>query len=106
MARGARARGHSRAIVAPVGRLEDIVDRNKHPRRHRKMKFPYGIAVAGVVLAILVLAMFTDLAGSKQPPPAPPDRTHVDGVQLRRLPAPPKGTGSPGGSLAHDAGHD
>jgi len=69
-----------------VGRLEDIVERNKHPRRHRKMKFPYGIAVSIVVLVILVLAMFTDLNPTKQPPP-PPDHTRVDGVQLRRLPA-------------------
>lgn len=67
-----------------MGRLEDIVARNKHPGRYRKRKVPYGVAVSVLVLVVLALAIFTDLGIPKQPPR---DRTRVEGVQLRRVPA-------------------
>jgi hypothetical protein len=65
-----------------VGRLEDIVERNKHPARHRKMRFPYGIAFSLLVLVVLVLMIFTDLGMPKHPPR---DHTRVEGIQLRRV---------------------
>jgi hypothetical protein len=67
-----------------VGRLEDIVERNQHPRRHRKMKVPYGLMVSLLVLVVLVLVIFTDLGMPKQEPKPPPDHSRVNGVQLRR----------------------
>jgi hypothetical protein len=74
-----------------MGRLEDIVERNKHPGKTAKNRFPLGLGVAVFVLIILVLWIFTDLEESpdakKAPPPAsegPPSKDHhVDGVLLR-----------------------
>lgn len=86
----------SRAIVAAMGRLEDIVDRNKNPRKHRKMRFPVGIMLAGFVLLVLILMIFTDLAVSPDAKQAPapeagsaaePGEKRVDGVLLYRAPA-------------------
>lgn len=74
-----------------MGRLDDIVDRNKHPGKHRKMRFPFGLMTAGFVLLILVLMIFTDLDESPDTSPAPtpgsasePGEKHVDGVLLYR----------------------
>jgi hypothetical protein len=76
-----------------MGRLEDIAERNKNPRKHRKGKFPVGIALSAFVLLVLVLMIFTDFAKPNVPdnPPPPPeekgrvrdigiyvDRTHRD----------------------------
>lgn len=71
-----------------MGRLEDIVERNKHPRRHQKDKFPLGIGIAVFVLIILILMIFTDLdesPDSQTSAPTPPAQTEkrVDGVLLR-----------------------
>jgi hypothetical protein len=66
-----------------VGRLENIVERNQHPRRHRKHKFPVGIALSLFVLVVLVLLIFTDLATPKQ---TPRDHTRVNDIQLRSAP--------------------
>jgi hypothetical protein len=73
-----------------MGRLEEIIERNKHPGRHRKGRFPLGIGVALFVLIILVLMIFTDLDESpdakRDTPPAEPATTprekHVNGVLL------------------------
>ncbi len=73
-----------------MGRLDDIIDRNKNPRKHGKMRFPWSIMMAAFVLLILVLMIFTDLDESpkdKQPEPTPslqPGEKHVDGVLLYR----------------------
>ena len=80
-----RATWHSRG----VGRLDDIIDRNKHPRRHRKLRFPLGIMVSAFVLLIIVLMIFTDLGMTSAPPPPqdPPGEKRVRGIQLYREPA-------------------
>ena len=76
-----------------MGRLEDIIDRNKHLRKHRKMRFPVGLMLSAFVLLILVLIIFTDAVISKDNPAAPstgsdarrnPDEKRVDGVLLYR----------------------
>jgi hypothetical protein len=73
-----------------VGRLDDIIDRNKHPRKHRKMRFPVHIMLSAFVLLVLVLMIFTDAAISpddkKPAPPAatPSTEKRVDGVLLYR----------------------
>jgi hypothetical protein len=68
-----------------MGRLEDIVERNKNPRKHREGKFPFGIAVAAFVLLILVLMIFTDLdAPPKKAPPeeSPPEKGRVHDIGI------------------------
>ena len=73
-----------------MGRLDDIIDRNKNPRKHGKTRVPWSILMAAFVLLILVLMIFTDLDESpvdKKPPPTPslqPGEKHVDGVLLYR----------------------
>jgi hypothetical protein len=60
-----------------MGRLDDIVARNQNPGKHRKGKFPFGIAVAAFVFLILVLLIFTDAGKSGDAPtteaPVEPD---------------------------------
>ncbi len=73
-----------------MGRLDEIIERNKRPGKHRKGSFPFGIAVAVFVLVILVLMIFTDLderpdapKATPEPAPATTNREkHVDGVLL------------------------
>lgn len=71
-----------------MGRLEEIVERNKHPRKHRKGSFPLGIGVAVFVLIILILMIFTDLDEDptyKQPEATPPPAStekRVPGIYL------------------------
>jgi len=77
-----------------MGRLEEIIERNKHPGKTAKNRFPLGLGVAIFVLIILVLMVFTDLDESPdakdatkndtpQAEPAPANREkHVDGVLL------------------------
>jgi hypothetical protein len=80
-----------------MGRLEQIVERNKHPRRHRKSAagMTLGIGVAIFVFVILVLMVFTDLGVPPSETPATPapaadDGTRrVRGIQLRSAPSPP-----------------
>lgn len=72
-----------------MGRLDDIIDRNKHPRKHSKQRFPIGIMLSAFVLLILVLMIFTDLGMTPAPKPAPQQTQtsgdkHVDGVLLYR----------------------
>jgi hypothetical protein len=76
-----------------MGRLEDIVERNRNPRRHRKGgRFPFGLAISAFVLLILILVIFTDLGVTPyQPPPKrDPSEKRVDGVLLYRPHARPR----------------
>jgi hypothetical protein len=78
-----------------MGRLDDIVARNKNPRAHRKFQFPIRLMMAAFVLLILVLMIFTDLDESPSSMPADAPATgsnterRVDGVLLYRAPAKP-----------------
>ena len=76
-----------------MGRLEDIVERNQHPRRFRNQRFPIGILLSAFVLLVLVLMIFTDLGMTSTPAPAQPPQQptdgekRVEGVLLYRAPA-------------------
>ena len=68
-----------------MGRLEEIIDRNKNPRKHRQGKFPFGIAVAAFVLLILVLMIFTDLDAppkKAEPEESAPEKGRVHDIGL------------------------
>jgi hypothetical protein len=75
-----------------VGRLEEIVERNRNPRAAiRKSGGRRGVGITGVVLfVVLILLCFTDLAHPPQDPPPPP----ADRVHDIKLGAPIKRTGS------------
>lgn len=80
-----RARARCQNGLDHVGRLEDIVERNKNPRKHGRGKFPLGIAVAAFVLLILVLMIFTDLDESpvkKSEPPAASEKGRVRDIGI------------------------
>lgn len=90
-----------------MGRLENIIERNRNPGRHRKEgRFPLGIAMAAFVLLILILMIFTDLDESPDAEPAEPAapatrddgaKKRVDGVLLyREKPRAATGSGSAG----------
>jgi hypothetical protein len=79
-----------------VGRLDNIIARNRRPNRmHERMVV--SLVFGAIVLLILALAVFTDLGAPPEPPGAqgPPrapaaDRgKRVDGVLLRVPPARP-----------------
>ncbi|HTL37000.1 MAG TPA: hypothetical protein VL326_27880 [Kofleriaceae bacterium] len=70
-----------------MGRLEDIVERNKNPRKHRQGRFPFGIAVSALVLLVLVLMIFTDLGKPNVPAkpaetPAPEEKGRVHDIGI------------------------
>ena len=75
-----------------MGRLENIVERNKHPGRHGRKGVTAGVLLGLFVFVILILMIFTDLDESPvDPTPAPepaaarpPDEKRVDGVLLYR----------------------
>ena len=75
-----------------MGRLDDIIDRNKNPRKHGKMRFPWGIMMAAFVLLILVLMIFTDLDESpdvrarEEQPQVDPEPGRVRGIGLMKAP--------------------
>jgi hypothetical protein len=66
-----------------VSRLDDIIDRNKHPARHRKMRFPVGIMLSAFVLLVLVLMIFTDLGYSPTDKPAATEQVAPDTGEKR-----------------------
>ena len=78
-----------------MGRLDNIVARNRRPNRlHERMIV--SMVFGAIVLLILALAVFTDLgappdAGTARDAPAAPARPHrgqrVDGILLRSAPA-------------------
>ena len=67
-----------------MGRLEDIVERNKHPRKHRQGRFPFGLLVSAFVLLILVLMIFTDPPKPNKPPeqPVPEEKGRVHDIGI------------------------
>ena len=73
-----------------MGRLDDIIARNKEPRLHKKGgRIPYNIIISAFVLLILFLVIFTDLDetprdAQQASPPAQTDKKRVDGVLLYR----------------------
>jgi hypothetical protein len=60
-----------------VGRLEDIIERNRNPKANRE-RITVGIGLGLFLLLIIVLMVFTDL-GER------PDDTD-DSIKVRRLP--------------------
>jgi hypothetical protein len=79
-----------------VGRLDNIIARNRRPNRmHERMVV--SLVFGAIVLLILALAVFTDLGAPPEPPgaqgapraPAPDRGKRVDGVLLRAPPAKP-----------------
>lgn len=77
-----------------MGRLDDIIARNKYPRR-RDERLTVGIGLALFLLLVIGLMVFTDLGipADDAPPPAPsvdPDDGRVHDVKLG-APAPRAG---------------
>jgi hypothetical protein len=79
-----------------VGRLDNIIARNRQPNRmHERMVV--SLVFGAIVLLILALAVFTDLGAPPEAPgaqgtpraPAPDRGKRVDGVLLRAPPAKP-----------------
>jgi hypothetical protein len=66
-----------------VGRLDDIVARNRNPKRSERMTV--GIGLALFLLLIIFLMTFTDLGlpSTDSPPPANKVEKRVNDVQLR-----------------------
>jgi hypothetical protein len=84
-----------------VGRLENIIARNRRPNGLQERVIA-SMVMGAIVLLIIALAVFTDLGappgagdartapGGRDAPPAPPGRgERVDGVLLRSAPARP-----------------
>jgi hypothetical protein len=79
-----------------MGRLENIIARNRRPNRPGE-RLVVSLAFSAIVLLILALMVFTDLglppdaprAGEPSAGPAAPGHRgkHVDGVLLRASPA-------------------
>jgi hypothetical protein len=76
-----------------MGRLENIIARNRRPNRPRE-RLVVSLSFGAILLLILGLMVFTDLgvppggsgAGSAPPAPARRDK-RVDGILLRTPPA-------------------
>jgi hypothetical protein len=77
-----------------VGRLENIIDRNRHANRRSRERVFVSLFFGCAILVIIALMVFTDLGT----PPMPKRDKHVDGVLLRQAPAhptpPPNAAGS------------
>jgi len=66
-----------------VGRLEDIVARNRNPKGQRE-RWVWGMIIGLFIVVILVLMVFTDLGRRPEQKPAPPSKDHhVDDVPLK-----------------------
>jgi hypothetical protein len=88
-----------------VGRLDEIIERNRHPRRAMRKRKGLGVGLASVVLfVVLILLIFTDLAKPPDdPPPPPPSGEHrIRDVRLGtgRPKAPGSGSAVGSGSAA------
>lgn len=67
-----------------MGRLENIIARNRNPKGQRE-RWVWGIVMGTFVLVILGLMVFTDLGKRPDPKPAPPSKDHhVDDVPLMK----------------------
>ena len=93
-----RARRHAaRAVDPAMGRLENIIARNRRPNRMNE-RLIASMVLGAIVLLIIALAVFTDLGvppeerDAREAPAAPAPPSHgkrVDGVLLRASPARP-----------------
>ncbi|MBS1117849.1 MAG: hypothetical protein H6Q90_77 [Deltaproteobacteria bacterium] len=71
-----------------MGRLQDIVERNKHPARGRDR---FSVGVTSLVLLVVVgLLAFTALQSGDPPKPVAPIERRVHDVKLYRAPGPAK----------------
>ena len=68
-----------------MGRLDDIIRRNKHPKRFGE-RLTVGIGLALFLLLILFLMVFTDL-GKRPDDQPPPKDDRVRDIKLYRPPA-------------------
>ncbi len=66
-----------------MGRLDDIVERNRNPKRTERLTV--GIGVALFLLLIIILMTFTDLGLPNADQSPPPTRTEkrVNDIKLR-----------------------
>ncbi len=90
-----------------MGRLEDIIERNKHPGKTARKRRGIGMSFAMIVVfGALVLLIFTDLASppDDKPAPAPTPTAKPDGqVRGLKLWSPKRGSGS--GSAGSGSAH-
>ena len=67
-----------------MGRLENIIARNKHPKRFGE-RLSVGLGLALFLLVVIFLIVFTDLGLPPElrdpPPPSPPEH-RVDHIKL------------------------
>ncbi len=70
---------------ARMGRLEDIVERNRHPR-HNRERIMVSVGLGLFVLLILSLMIFTNLG--ERPEASEPRERSLEGVHLRSAPRP------------------
>jgi hypothetical protein len=61
-----------------VGRLEDIADRNARENKKSRQRVWIAAGLFVTVVVTIVLAIYTDLGA-----PAPVDRSHANGIELR-----------------------
>ena len=83
-----------------MGRLENIIERNKNPGKSRTRKgIGIGFAML-VVFVVLILLIFTDLANPPEDakPAAPSPTAKPDGVRGVKLWSPKRASGSGSGS--------
>ncbi len=64
-----------------MGRLEDIVHRNKHPKRFGE-RLTVGIGLGLFVLLVLAMMMFTDWGERPADPPPAPAEPRVHDIKL------------------------
>ena len=70
-----------------MGRLDNIVARNRDAQRTGLRKLVIAAAVVVGLIVIAVLLMCTDLGKPNVPPRPPPGPPHVDGVFIGKPPA-------------------
>ena len=79
-----------------MGRLEDIVARNKNPTRSRERLWVM-IALGMFLLLILTMMVFTNLGARPEPPVRKPERGRVNDIYIQKVPqrAAPRDAGAP-----------
>jgi len=93
-AAGSGAPAAKRKGLDGLSRLDQIVERNKHPGKYGRSGVTMGVLVAAFVFLILVLIVFTDLDDSPNAPEptpapaaAPSGEKRVNGVLMYREPS-------------------